>query len=241
MKISELFYSLQGEGKRTGVPSFFIRTNYCNLRCRFAGGNYCDTPYTSWLPDDNENLGDVEVEKIIDRFIKSGARDAVITGGEPAIQKEELSLLCSGLKSSGAYITLETNGTIISDFKNNIDLVSVSPKLSSSVPYGTEHEKAHKINRINNDVLLEYEKGFREKLFDIQWKFVICSERDIQEIKELQQSIGFSNRDVYLMPEGVTPDDIRKNSPRTADLCLKHGYNFSGRLHVDLWGGKRGV
>ncbi len=205
MKISELFYSLQGEGKRTGVPSFFIRTNYCNLRCRFTGGNYCDTPYTSWLPDDNENLGDVEVERIIDRFIKSGARDAVITGGEPSIQKEELSLLCSGLKSSGAYITLETNGTMISDFKNYIDLISVSPKLSSSVPYGTEHEKSHEKNRINNDVLLEYEKGFREKLLDIQWKFVICSERDIQEIKELQQSIGFSNRDVYLMPEGISP------------------------------------
>ncbi|MGV8019000.1 MAG: 7-carboxy-7-deazaguanine synthase QueE [Ignavibacteria bacterium] len=241
MKISELFYSLQGEGKRAGVPSFFIRTNYCNLRCRFTGGNYCDTPYTSWFPDDDENLGDVEIDNIIEEFEKSGARDAVITGGEPSIQKEELSLLCSGLKSSGAYITLETNGTMISDFKNYIDLVSVSPKLSSSVPYGTEHEKAHEKNRINNDVLLGYEKGFREKLFDVQWKFVICGERDIQEINELQRSIGFSNRDVYLMPEGVTPVDIRKNSPRTADLCLKHGYNYSGRLHVDLWGGKRGV
>ncbi len=241
MKISELFYSLQGEGKRTGVPSFFIRTNFCNLRCRFRGGNYCDTPYTSWNPDDNENLGDVKIDEIIGEFVKSGARDAVITGGEPAIQEEELTRLCKGLKSNGAYITLETNGTIISDFKNYIDLASISPKLSSSVPYSTEHEKLHEKNRIKIETLLEYEKGFREKLFDAQWKFVVCGEQDIPEIKELQQRIGFSDGNVYLMPEGINRDDIIRNSPAVARFCLKHGYNYSGRLHVELWGGRRGV
>ncbi|MCE1164705.1 MAG: 7-carboxy-7-deazaguanine synthase QueE [Bacteroidetes bacterium] len=241
MRISELFYSLQGEGKRTGVPSFFIRTNFCNLRCRFKSGNLCDTPYTSWNPGDEKNLGDVQVDKIIEEYKKSGAADTVITGGEPSVQKEELDILCRELKKLGAYITLETNGTIVSNFINHISLASVSPKLSTSVPYGTEYEKSHSLNRLNIPALKQYEENFRKGTFDIQWKFVVCGEEDIAEIKLLQKEAGFSDRDVYLMPEGINREDINKNSAITAELCKKYGYNFTGRLHIDLWGGRRGV
>ena len=129
MKISETFYSIQGEGKRSGVPSFFIRTNNCNLRCMFASTNLCDTSYTSWTPDDEKNRGEMSVEQIVVEYKKHNVRDAVITGGEPAIQTEELTLLCKELKTLNAYITLETNGTILGDFINYIDLLSISPKL----------------------------------------------------------------------------------------------------------------
>ncbi len=241
MRISELFYSLQGEGKRTGVPSFFIRTNFCNLKCMFKSGNLCDTPYTSWNPDDENNLGELSVEKIIEEYKKSGAVDAVITGGEPAVQKEELEILCSGLKKLGAYVTIETNGTLISGFINHTDLISISPKLSTSVPYGTEYGKAHSQNRINPDVLISYEENHRKGLFDIQWKFVVCGEEDIAEIKELQKEIGFTDSSVYLMPEGINRDEIRMNGIAVAELCRKYGYNYTGRLHIELWGGKRGV
>lgn len=241
MRISELFYSLQGEGKRTGVPSFFIRTNFCNLKCKFRSGNLCDTPYTSWNPEDENNIGELTVAEILGEYKKAGAVDAVITGGEPAVQKDELEELCRGLKNLGAFITIETNGTLISDFIKHTDLISVSPKLSTSVPYGTEYEKSHEQNRLNVAVLKQYEENFRKGLFDIQWKFVVCGEDDVTEIKELQSEIGFADRNVYLMPEGVTREDIRRNGITTAELCKKSGYNYTGRLHIELWGGRRGV
>ncbi|MDD5362519.1 MAG: 7-carboxy-7-deazaguanine synthase QueE [Ignavibacteria bacterium] len=241
MKISELFFSIQGEGKRTGVPSFFIRTNHCNLRCKFPGGNLCDTPYTSWNPEDKTNLGDVDINLILQKFTEGNVKDVVITGGEPAVQKEELKILCRELKKLNAHITIETNGTMISDFIKYIDLVSISPKLSSSVPFGTEFERSHSKNRINLDSFREYNEHSKRKDFDIQWKFVVCSETDIDEIKDLQLQVGFSNSEVWLMPEGITADEINEKSGMTVQMCLTHGYNFSGRLHINIWGNRRGV
>jgi 7-carboxy-7-deazaguanine synthase len=128
MLISELFFSIQGEGKRAGFPSFFIRTNFCNLRCKFSGGNLCDSAYTSWEPNDKSNIGEMSVEEIVDAFARhkipdinlTGGKELisgsplpetllnekssiccniVITGGEPTIQGGELALLCKKLKS----------------------------------------------------------------------------------------------------------------------------------------------
>src|SRR5271157_3098690 len=79
LKIAELFYSLQGEGALVGVPSLFIRTSGCNLRCR-----WCDTPYTSWQPEGT----DFDLDRIVDEVRAHPARHVVITGGEPMIQPE---------------------------------------------------------------------------------------------------------------------------------------------------------
>ena len=79
MKISELFYSIQGEGKLTGVPSVFVRASGCNLRC-----TWCDTPYASWEPE-GENFS---VAQIVERVIAFPARHVVLTGGEPMMMPE---------------------------------------------------------------------------------------------------------------------------------------------------------
>lgn len=241
MKVSEIFYSIQGEGKRTGVPSLFIRTNHCNLRCMFTSTNLCDTAYTSWTPDDEKNIGEMSVEQIVSEYKKHNVRDAVITGGEPAIQTEELTLLCKELKSLNAYITVETNGTISGDFINYIDLLSISPKLNTSTPFDTKFEKMHTVNRINPDVLKEFNRLNLEGKYDIQWKFVFCKDKDIEEIKELQKSIGFPDDRVYLMPEGINQSDLTERRIETVEMCKKHGYNFTDRLHIIIWGNKRGV
>jgi 7-carboxy-7-deazaguanine synthase len=241
MKVSEIFYSIQGEGKRSGVPSFFIRTNNCNLRCMFTSTNLCDTPYTSWAPDDKKNIGEMSVEQIITEYKKHNVRDVVITGGEPTIQAEELSLLCKELKTLNAYITLETNGTIFGDFVEYIDLLSISPKLSSSTPFDTKYEKMHSANRINPDVLKEFNKLNLEGKYDIQWKFVFCNDKDIDEIKELQKNAGFPDDRIYLMPEGINESNLNERRIETVEMCRKHGYNFTDRLHIIIWGNKRGV
>jgi len=241
MKISEIFYSIQGEGKRSGVPSFFVRTNNCNLRCMFASTNLCDTSYTSWNPEDNKNIGDMSVGDIIIEYKKYNVKDVVITGGEPTLQGEELTLLCKELKLLGAYITIETNGTIFGDFINYTDLLSISPKLNSSTPFDTKFEKIHSESRINLDVLMKFNEMNVEGKYDIQWKFVYCKDKDIKEIEELKQSVGIPDNKIYLMPEGINEEDMKERRLETVDMCKKHGYNFTDRLHIIIWGNKRGV
>jgi len=241
MKISEIFYSIQGEGKRSGVPSFFVRTNNCNLRCMFASTNLCDTSYTSWNPEDNKNIGDMSVGDIIIEYKKYNVKDVVITGGEPTLQGEELTLLCKELKLLGAYITIETNGTIFGDFINYTDLLSISPKLNSSTPFDTKFEKIHSESRINLDVLMKFNEMNVEGKYDIQWKFVYCKDKDIKEIEELKQSVGIPDNKIYLMPEGINEEDMKERRLETVDMCKKHGYNFTDRLHIIIWGNKRGM
>jgi len=243
MQISELFYSIQGEGKRAGKPSFFIRTNYCNLRCKFSSGNLCDTSYTSWFPEDGKNLGEVEIDNILIEYKKINCRDIVISGGEPTIYLDELNEICREIKkiNGDCIITIETNGTFIGNFVNHIDLISVSPKLKSSVPFDTEYEKMHEKNRINFEVLKEY-NSLKEKCdIDIQWKFVFTSPDDVREIFELQSVVGFKNEDTYLMPEGITEEDLSQNRIATIEACKKFKFNYTDRLHILAWGSKRGV
>jgi len=207
----------------------------------FSGGNLCDTPYTSWTPEDEHNIGELSVDNIINEFKNSGVDEVVITGGEPTLQYEELTELCSKLKDKGAYITLETNGTYEGQFLEYIDLISVSPKLKSSTPYDTKYEKMHLQNRINLSVLNTFHNiSFKENT-NIQWKFVYCNVKDIEEILLLQNKIGFDSKDIYLMPEGLTDLDISSKRIELAEVCKKYHFNYTDRLHILIWGCKRGV
>lgn len=243
MKISELFYSIQGEGKRTGSPSFFIRTNFCNLRCKFTSGNLCDTSYTSWFPEDKKNLGEIEIDNILEEYKKINCRDIVISGGEPTMYPAELNELCRELKKikSDSIITIETNGTNIGDFVNHVDLMSISPKLKTSVPFHSEYERMHEKNRINFEVLEQYNSLKEKGKIDIQWKFVFTSADDVNEIRELQSQIGFKNEDIYLMPEGITEDELSKNRMTTIKACKENKFNYTDRIHILVWGNSRGV
>ena len=167
----------------------------------------------------------------------------MITGGEPSIYAEQLEELCIELKKTNkeSFITLETNGTFTGDFIKYTDLASISPKLKSSVPFNTEFEKTHGKNRINLNVLKNYSLLKENNLIDIQLKFVFTSEADLKEIKELQTKAGFSDKDIYLMPEGISEEDLRKNRVQTIEACLKNGYNYTDRIHIIAWGDKRGV
>src|SRR5205814_1265989 len=116
MKIAELFYSIQGEGKLAGVPSVFIRASGCNLRCV-----WCDTPYASWDPQ-GENIA---VERIVEKVLAFGAAHTVVTGGEPMIMPD-IAPLCAALKDAGQHVTIETAATVFAPVR--LDLASLSPK-----------------------------------------------------------------------------------------------------------------
>jgi 7-carboxy-7-deazaguanine synthase len=120
LKIAELFYSIQGEGSLVGVPSVFIRTSGCNLRCA-----WCDTPYTSWRPEGT----DLELDGILDEVAAFPARHVVVTGGEPMIAPDIVALT-GRLRALGRHITIETAGTVFAPVA--CDLMSISPKLANS-------------------------------------------------------------------------------------------------------------
>jgi len=225
MHVAETFRSLQGEGILAGVPSFFIRTTGCNLRCR-----WCDTPYTSWRPEGVR----CSVDDLVAEATTSGVRHVVVTGGEPLLQRE-IGSLTRSLRSAGLHVTVETAGTVAPDFE--CDLLSVSPKTSNSDPGGPV---AGRHRRLRSDVsaLRELLGRFR----DHQLKFVVQRPEDLDEIVALLSAIEHRDRTrVLLMPEGRTATEVSQRAPSVAALCLEHGFRYTPRLHLDLFGGGRGV
>jgi 7-carboxy-7-deazaguanine synthase len=224
LRIAEIFYSLQGEGALVGVPSIFIRTSGCNLRC-----SWCDTPYASWQPEGGEqDLG--QILAAVRSF--SAARHVVVTGGEPMIAPEIVPLTVR-LRALGLHITVETAGTVFQPVE--CDLMSISPKLSNSTPsgpFGASHDKL----RIQPPVL-----GELMARYPYQLKFVIEKPADLEEVWALVLDLGADRQRVILMPEGTDCDRLQERSVWLAEIAKDEGVRFSPRLHVELYGNRRGV
>ena len=226
MKYSELFHTIQGEGKYLGVPSVFFRTSYCNLRC-----SWCDSPYTSWRPE-NKNL---DVEDIVQQIAEFNCEHVVITGGEPFIQGKALIELCAALDRRTHIITIETNATVYQPVK--ADLISMSPKLGNSAPPSSNRfYKTHELLRIKTDVI----KRFLSE-YQCQVKFVVDSPADLDEIQQLQDELRIDGQDIVLMPQGIEKEELAQKQEWLVDICKRYDYRFSPRLHIDLWGNQRGV
>jgi 7-carboxy-7-deazaguanine synthase len=223
LKIAELFYSLQGEGSLIGVPSVFIRTSGCNLRC-----SWCDTPYTSWKPEGSER----SIDRIVDQVEQHPARYVVVTGGEPMIAPGIVDLT-SRLRAAGKHITIETAGTVVQPVE--CDLMSISPKLANSTPEGEWHDR-HERLRIQREVLRELMAGYEHQL-----KFVVEKPDDMPELCALVRELDAARDRVILMPEGTDTGQLRDRARWLAEICKSEGFRFSPRLHVDLWGNNRGV
>jgi len=227
MRISEIFYSLQGEGMLAGTPSAFVRSSGCNLRCA-----WCDTPYTSWAPEGDE----LSVEEILARVREFPARHVVVTGGEPMIAPDIVPLT-EGLRAAGWHITIETAGTVWAPVA--CDLMSVSPKLSNSTPLerdGGRWAAAHE--------RLRYQPGILKRFiasYDYQMKFVLARESDLVEIQRIIAETGAAPDRVVLMSEGTDVDTLRDRGRWIAEICKREGYRYTPRLHVELWGARRGV
>ncbi|MBS1854300.1 MAG: 7-carboxy-7-deazaguanine synthase QueE [Acidobacteria bacterium] len=224
MKIAELFYSVQGEGALVGVPSVFVRTSGCNLRCV-----WCDTPYTSWQPEGAE----WELDDIVAEVRGHEARHVVVTGGEPMIAPEILPLT-EKLRAAGLHITIETAGTVFHPVA--CDLMSISPKLSNSTPPDAAWAARHDRVRIQPDVLAELMARYLYQL-----KFVIAAPDDVEEVRMLVEALKADRERVVLMPEGTDRARLAERGRWIAEICKQEGFRYSPRLHIDLWGDARGV
>ena len=229
MRIAEIFYSIQGEGLLAGVPSIFIRTSGCNLRC-----HWCDTPYASWKPEGPE----MSIEEILKKISEWNCNYIVLTGGEPMIAPD-LPELANALKKQKKHITIETAGTIP---PNGIpfDLASLSPKLSNSTP-SLERDpawaKKHEATRLQPEVIAEWIRKY-----PFQLKFVVSSELDLAEIKHLLSRLPpVPLHQILLMPEGIDVKTLAARSPWLVDICKREGFRFCPRLQIELFGHTRGT
>ena len=237
MKVVETFISLQGEGKYVGTPSYFIRTNGCNLRCEWKNKDNsitkCDTPYTSWNPEKGYELNIMEVLK---ELKENNIKHVIITGGEPTIQ-HDVSSIAGMLTDSGYYVTIETNGTIYHKGLKNC-FMSISPKTKCSNPKDKQ-STAYQMHTTNNHYLTTIRAYMNTN--DYQIKFVYNGLEDLVDIKEVQGILCIPNNNIYLMPQGITVNQLREKGAELAQICIKNGYNYSQRLQIELYGNKRGI
>ena len=224
MKIAEIFYSLQGEGSLIGVPSVFVRTSGCNLRCA-----WCDTPYTSWTPEGEER----SLDSIVEEVNRYSASHVVITGGEPMIAPE-IGELTHRLHQ---HVTIETAGTV--DAHVRCDLMSISPKLANSTPHdreGGRWAQQHERLRYQPEILRRL-----IQLYAYQLKFVVVEERDLAQVRAMVVEIGAAKNRVLLMPEGVDRTTLAERGCWLAEVAKREGFRFTPRLHIELWGNRRGI
>lgn len=228
MQIAEIFYSIQGEGRLVGSPSVFVRTSGCNLRCV-----WCDTPYTSWEPEGEE----WKLRKILAEVRRYPTSYVVITGGEPLLAGE-IEELTARLKKNRYHITIETAATI---YKPVVcDLISMSPKLSNSTPWerkGGRFSRMHEDRRLNLPVVQRYMNRY-----DYQLKFVVERKRDFAEIQGiLKRLVNVDPARVLIMAQGRTKKELRERATWIVLMCKAHGFRYTPRLQIDLYGNRRGT
>jgi 7-carboxy-7-deazaguanine synthase len=226
LRISEIFESIQGEGPSAGARSVFVRLASCNLRC-----TWCDTRYTwDWTRYDHDTeVRRVPVSAVAEELAASDPAFVVVTGGEPLLQQPALVELLSTLPAA-RHVEVETNGTIapVSELVRRVDQWNVSPKLANS---GESRER-----RTVTAALSSFQKTGRAWL-----KLVVESTTDMDEARALFEELGWPKERVLLMPCAATREELTERMPIALRLAKEHGVGTSPRLHVERWGGRRGV
>jgi 7-carboxy-7-deazaguanine synthase len=226
LKISEIFESLQGEGVSSGVPTLFVRLAQCNLHC-----TWCDTKYT-WdfehynYDDEVREQSSEEVARIVNT---STTRRVVLTGGEPMLQQRALAPFFASL-APDIIVEVETNGTILptSETFARVNQWNVSPKLSNA----------------GDPEALRLRPAVLAALRDAQGsylKLVLHSDADYVEADALVKQLAWPRERVLFMPEASDREALRARSLQVAEAARVRGVRFSSRLHLELWGGRRGV
>ena len=217
--------TIQGEGPFAGRNAVFLRLGGCNLAC-----SWCDTPY-SWDGERfnlRKEMTNYSVPEIMERMPHGGS--CVITGGEPLLHQVNAwwRNLLYELRMRYGTLHLETNGTIepITATIDLCDHISVSPKL----PNAGRHRGHQRPDIWPGWVDIQ----------DAILKFVVEDEADVEIAVLRAAGLGFSRDRVWVMPQGITKDELDKRWPIIAESAARHGIHATHRLQVLAWDAERG-
>jgi organic radical activating enzyme len=219
--VSEVFGpTVQGEGPSLGRRAGFVRLGRCNLAC-----SWCDTPYTwDWSRfDPAAELRRWPVSEIVAAVEAMDVPMVVVTGGEPLLQQTALVSLLEAM--AGRWrIEVETAGTIAPrpELVSLVDRFNVSPKLANSGNPSSQ--------RVRPEALAAF-MATGAAVF----KFVVA------DVAELDEVAAFGVEPVWVMPEGTSAAVLHERLSALADAVIDRGWNLTTRLHVEIWGDKRGV
>lgn len=230
--VSEVFYSIQGEGQTMGIPAVFLRLGGCNLLCEGRGWR-CDT-IEVWQKGVSTAFENVLSADHITK-LKQGAH-LVLTGGEPLLQQDAIFKFLQFIYDEGngifPIVEIETNGTIIPNWQlmGRVAYWNISPKLGNS---GMPYER--RVNEIACKKIINEARYLDNVIF----KFVICDQYDLIGMHE---DYGFiPNNKIMLMPAGATQEELEQTRPSVVELCKTFGFRYSERLHIVIWNKKTGV
>jgi len=224
--VSEIFESVQGEGRSAGRACTFLRLANCNLKC-----SWCDTKYTwDWTKHDRaREVHELSVKVVADQVRRSRTELLVVTGGEPLLQQPAIEALLEELGSRYS-VEVETNGTLAPSpaLSLRVSQWNVSPKLANS----GEPLKRRLVTRAVQALLRTKNAWF---------KFV-CEDAtlDPAEVLDIARAAGIPDDRISLMPQAATRGELSRRSLPIVQESVRRGWGFSPRLHVQLWGGKRG-
>ncbi len=216
LRVSEIFASIQGEGPTVGTPSVFVRLQGCSVGC-----TWCDTKY-SWNPARGREIG---LNQLLAEVKAAGVENVVVTGGEP-LEHPAFAPLVAALKGRGYRVEVETAGTEVPPLVA-VDQWNVSLKLA--------HSGVPEARRLRPDAI----SRFRE--LGAWFKFVVGEERDLDEVLWMQAQYGIPSERIVLMPLGMRREEQQARMLMVVECCRRYGFRFSPRLHILIWGPKRGV
>jgi|TARA_R110002096_G_scaffold360533_2_gene553440 7-carboxy-7-deazaguanine synthase len=246
LPVYEVYRCVQSEGSRFGRPTIAVRTTGCTHRCYFGEGGWCDSWYTSIHPEKGIYTFN-DIIKIYDE--NPHVKEMMLTGGSPTMQPALVNELTHFANERGIIVTIETEGSHFVETDYPINLLSISPKFSNSVPVvgavtpgGTVVDQKfvdiHNKRRLNTDAIRKMIDFHSDYHYKPVWD---GTDANLKEIEDYRVELNVPKDKTFIMPAGDTRETLIEMYPKVFELCAEHGYNMTGRDHIIAYDTKRAV
>ena len=246
LPILELYTAVQSEGSRAGYPTVVVRTTGCTHRCYFGEGGWCDSWYTSIHPE----KGKYTFQSIIDMYDSHPhIKEMMLTGGSPTMHKKLVNELTHFANERDIFITIETEGSHFLATDYPINLLSISPKFSNSIPVlgaitpegkvaDERMIKQHNKLRVNKSAIkqsIDYHKDYHIKPV-LDKNLTI-----LNEIEDFVNELEIPKEKIWAMPAGDTRESLMESYPIVMNFVRDRGWRFTGRSHIMAFDTEREV